>query len=269
MNEMSPPQAQEAYDELKAHIFERDSDLRNHRAHFASHERTSKLLVETIDSEIDDDLSYELFDVKKLSLTARYNAVRKEPLRDDTPLLFTLSLESTKQLDNLPPALQSKFSTTERLYYKQSGYGELSETHTLEYDVRDTLWGLRIIGKLAYTLNSQDAEIPLHSSSYPSSREKYERVAVASEQRTLLIPPTINEEQSTDIQEQLGVDAIFYIMQDAGALETTPLERAAEELVAIRSLLKTLRSSSLIPTVPQFISLMTQEFNRQLDNRDS
>lgn len=250
-HETSPPLPDQIYEELKAFSFERDSEFRERKSHVAPFPRMSNFLVDTVHDE-DGETSYDLFNTKKLELIAKYNITGTERPSSRTPLLFTLQLNTTTQLRALPPALHQNFDTDDVQHYDAVGLGHLEETQSLEYAVHDIaiLGRIGIVKTLEYILTDNDN--PIYSVRDPAERRLFERVPVASEQRTLIVPPSVTHEQATDQFDQLIYDSTFQAMhQTPDRLNEGFKQRDHDAALTIRGLMKVLRSSAPIPTIDE------------------
>lgn len=246
MSENQPSTPQDIYNELTAFTFERDSDFRSRHKSVARITRTSEDHVNTIYSDDGTD-SYEIYDTNKLELKAEYNLIGKERPKPDSRILFNLKLTTVTQIPVLPPALFSHFSDEQRQHYDTIEPGDLNETRYLEYIVKHTLEEQLIIARhMEYELCDNDT--PLYLVHDPVSKNSFERVAVAQEQRTIVVPPRITQEQNNDIGSQIECDALLRGMcETSGRPDLTKEEYEVDAIFSIRALLKILRSSASLP----------------------
>lgn len=240
----STPQA--IYDELTAFTFERDSAFRHRHSTGARIPRESENHVNTLYSDDGGD-NYDIQDTKRLELTARYTLADKQRPKPDTKIQFNLKLTTLTQIDDLPSTLVSYFSDEQRQHYGTVEPGDLNEIRTLEYTVKHTIEDALIVTRdMGYTLCDNDE--PLYLVHDPVSKNSFERVAVASEQRTLIVPPRIMQEQTNDIGSQIEYDAWLRDMcETLERPDFTKEEYEADAIFSIRALLKILRSSEPLP----------------------
>lgn len=134
-------------------------------------------------------------------------------------------------------------------YYPEGESLNLSERRSLVYTVRNYQDSpeIQLLRSLRYNLF--DDRSAIYSACYPSVKNRFERVAVAQEQRTIVVPPRILQEQNDNIGDQFEYDASLSFMREATTSpELTKLEFEQDSLLSVRSLLKTLRSSASLPT---------------------
>lgn len=247
MSENLKPTPKDIHDELTAIAGEYDQEFRMHRQDAISIIRESKKYIGTIDNE-HHGLSRNIYDSKKLTFDAEYILSGAERASKASSILFTLGLTSVKQLVQLPDALLSYTDDEQRAYYDAAAPGDLNEMHHLEYIVRNYGGGsdTSISRSIEYALC--DGNTLLYTAQYPISKNKFERVVVAHEQRMLVVPPHIKEESNDDVYDQITYDAAFRSILEVS--NNPSLDQAEYELdaaLSIRSLLKILHSNAPLP----------------------
>ena len=246
MSEHLPSTPQAIYDELTMFTFERDSAFRQHDTSGTEIVRTSNNHVDTLYSDDGGD-RYDIENSKRLELIARYNLIGKERPRSNSKILFNLKLTTVTQVSVLPPVLSAYFSDEQRQYYDTIEPGDLNETRYLEYIVKHTIEDKLMVARhMEYELCDNDT--PLYLVHDPVSKNSFERVAVAQEQRTIVVPPRITQEQNNDIGSQIECDALLRSMREASERpDFTKEEYEADAIFSIRALLKILRTSDPLP----------------------
>lgn len=256
MSEQLPTIATTLYADLTAFTYERDSEFRKRTNHISRIPRSSERHVNTLYSDDDPDFHYDIYDSKKLELVAKYDLTDKEQPKFDTRIIFQLGLVTVNQLVVVPPALYPYVSQEQRDYYAMIEPGDLNETRSLQYTIKhmpldDTIG---IVRTMEYILCDNDT--PLYNAAHPTERRSFQRVAVAQEQRTLIVPPRIEEERVDDIASQIEYDITLQaILGTASQPEFTQQERDTDADQTIRGLLKVLRSSIAIPTFDELDTL--------------
>jgi hypothetical protein len=247
MRENMPLTPKKMHDELTAFAYERDSEFRTHRTESTSFSRQSGKRLATVQDD-DDGKVYEIYDSKTLSLAGE-NIITGTERALNASILFTLNLTTTTQLDQLPGVILPYLEPNDRMQPPADGSYRFEEIRQLEYTVRNYRDSDDILldYKISYDLCSGD--IPLYTAVYPIPRNQLERVAVASEQRTLIVPPRITQEQNKDMVGQVEYDVLLRSMRETSERpDFTKEEYEADAIFSIRALLKILRSSDPLPT---------------------
>lgn len=247
MRENIPLTPKNMHDELTAFVYERDSEFRTRRTESTRISRESGKHIATVQDE-DDDRIYEIYDSKTLSLAGECIIVGAERVLNAS-ILFTLNLTTTMQLDQLPEVLLPYLDPDDRIQYSTDDSHSLKEIRQLEYTVRNhhSSDDITLDHKISYDLC--DGNVPLYTAEYPIPRSQIERVTVASEQRTLLVPPRIIQEQNNDMVGQVEYDVLLRNMRETlERPDFTKEEYEADAIFSIRALLKILRSSDPLPT---------------------
>lgn len=247
MRETIPPTPKNMHDELVAFVNERDSEFRTRRTESTYVSRKSGKRVPTVQDDADDNFS-EIYNSKTLSLTGESMITGTEsPLK--ASILFTLNLTTTTQLGRLPDVLLPYLDPDDCTQYPDDGSYKLEEIRQLEYTVRNHRDSDAITLDYQISYNLCDGTIPLYTAEYPIPRHQFERVAVASEQRTLIVPPRITQELNQDAVGQVEYDALLRTMRDTPERpDFTQVEYEADAIFSIQALLKILRSSDPLPT---------------------
>ncbi len=234
------------HDELIAFVNERDSEFRTRQAESTTLSRQSGKRIATVHND-DDGEVYEIYNSKTLSLTGE-NIITGTERALNASILFTFNLTTQMQLMQPPAMLLPYLDSEEYTQYPDDGSYRFKEIRQLEYTIRNYRDSKDIT--LDYRINYDlcDGDVPLYSAEYPTPIHQLERVAVASEQRTLIVPPRITQELNDDIIGQVEYDAMLRSMHDTSERpDFTKDEYEADAIFSIRALLKILRSSEPLP----------------------
>jgi hypothetical protein len=247
MRENIPLTPKNMHNELITFVYERDSEFRTHLTESTSISRQSGKRVATVQND-DDNKVYEIYDSKTLTLTAERLITGAESSHKAS-VLFTLNLTTATKLDQPPGVLLPYLNPDDCTQYPGDGSYPLEEIRQLEYTIRNhrDLDDITLDHRINYDLC--DGDIPLYTAEYPIPRNQLERVAVASEQRTLIVPPRITQELNKDMVGQVEYDVLLRSMRETSERpDFTKEEYEADAIFSIRALLKILRSSDPLPT---------------------
>lgn len=251
--------------ELTAFAFERDQSFRRRDSdifeyNHPPYKRKARILCD----DDDENLTYDIFDERTLSLTGEYSfaAIEKASL-SERKIIFTLGLSALTQIDTIPDHLSTYFDTaTIDHYADKRTWGDLNVEQSLTYTLRHSpLDNDHVIITPQESYRLYDNDDLLHEATYPSSKHAPTRVPLAHEQRTLVVPAHIEEDASNDPSEQASYDAHFHLFAqyESDALFTT---RQRDAAFIIRALMRTLGSSKPIPDFETF----SQTIARRTDN---
>lgn len=265
MRETIPLTPKNMHDELVAFVNERDSEFRTRRTESTSVSRQSGKRVATAQNDADDRV-YEVYNSKTLSLTGE-NIITGTERALNASILFTLNLMTTTRLDQLPGVLLPYLDPDDCTQYPGDGSYSLEEIRQLEYTIRNYRDSDDIMLDYKISYDLCDGDTPLYITEYPIPSNQLERVAVASEQRTLIVPPRITQELNNDMVGQVEYDVLLRNMRETSERpDFTKEEYEADAIFSLHALLKILRSSDPLPTTDDV--RLRKKFPRSSSKKD-
>lgn len=193
-----------------------------------------------------------LYDEKVIRFTAeRIPSLEK----DDVSIIghFTIKLETTTHVDTIPLAIRPYIDIDTVDAYDETEPDEhnLIVSFSTEYSVERAYdVAVDITRNMTYAL--YDNKDILYQTSETDESGKFEAVAIAHEQQTLLVRRPVQEETVADVAEQLQFNIQFDDLFDGKNVEFYSEFLAARDqdaIISIRSLLRSLKVGSATPTI--------------------
>lgn len=248
MSDGLSPTPKNIYNELTTFIYERDQafrTLKKDTARVLREEKEKVIIISPLDDDY-DDLSTS-YNSTKLDLAAAYHLPGSMHASKQSRIIFKIALTSITQLSELPATLATRLDDEQRERFSQIEIGNLNEKRRAKYIVKHGVGDeINVVRNTSYEL--RENKLPLYIAQYPVSKNDFERVAVASEQRTIVVPPRIEQEQSRSVSDQVEYDAALSAMCNTTERPNfTQEEYEQDAVLSIRALLKILRSSAPLP----------------------
>lgn len=282
MSERPRSSGDELYDELKAFVFERDRDFRNRDSDITviSHPPYNRRVARLYDDD-DENIYVDVFNERTLALKATYNAIDRKPVTKDTKIIFKLGLVATSQLAEAPLHLRQYLPEGQPSQYTSHTPGDFIQVQSHQYTIAHNQQAdeKRIDYLGDYTLYTGDD--PIYQAKFPIDKHAYQRIPVATEGRTLIIPPHINEDATSEPYEQIFYDEDFKALTKTCKVSASTITHEQkiepthtpqllslykssqrDDAEIVRSLLKILRSSDSIPT-PENLYDRIKHINRK------